>query len=306
VRPVRFGYYRPDSVASAVQVLQASSGTASILAGGQSLVPLLNRRLARPSALVDLGWVPALRYLSRDGDALRIGAMTRHGDVEGDVSTAIGSPFGILAEAAAGIGFPAVRARGTVGGSIAYADPGAQWCLMSVLFGAGIGLRGPTGSRVILAQDFFTGAHQTAAAPAEVVVEIRLPRPLPGAALAEYRLQTGSPPLVAAAAALEVDAQGVVTGARIALSGTTDRPVRAASAEASLLGEIPGASLISQVARQASTSLRPYADKAADARDRAELAEALTARALRESAARARTASARRYAEQPNGCTHDS
>jgi aerobic carbon-monoxide dehydrogenase medium subunit len=297
VRPARFRYYRPDSVPSAVQILRASSGTASVLAGGQSLVPLLNRRLSRPSALVDLGQIPGLRYLSRDGDGLRIGAMTRHADIEADASTAIGSPFAILAEAAAGIGFRAVRVRGTVGGSVAYADPAAQWCLMSVLFGAEIGLRGPAGGRVVLARDFFTGAHQTAAADDEIVTEIRLPAPLPGAALAEYRLQAGAPPLVAAAAALGLDSRGAVTGARLALAGVADRPVRATSAEASLLGEIPRASLISQVARQLSVSLRPPADTAADARDRAELAEVLAARALRKSADRARAASARRPAE---------
>jgi aerobic carbon-monoxide dehydrogenase medium subunit len=288
MRPARFSYYRPDSVPSAAQILRDSSGAASVLAGGQSLVPLLNRRLARPSALVDLGWIPGLRYVSCDGAGLRIGAMTRHADIETDASTTIGSPFAILSEVAAGIGFRAVRVRGTIGGSVAYADPAAQWCLMAVLFGAEIVLRGPAGGRVVPARDFFTGAYQTAATSDEIVTEIRLPGPLYGAALVEHRLQTGAPPLVAAAAALDLDHSGAVTVARLALSGVADRPIRALGAEASLLGEIPRASLISQVARQLSVSLRPAADAAGSARDRAELAEVLAARALRESAARAR------------------
>ncbi|HUZ25301.1 MAG TPA: FAD binding domain-containing protein [Streptosporangiaceae bacterium] len=282
MRPVRFAYFRPDTIEAAVECLRDGDGTARILAGGQSLVPLLNRRLVRPGALVDLGQIAGLRYLACDEDMLRIGAMTTHADIEAASDPAVLAQFGVLPSSARHIGHLPVRTRGTFGGSIAHADPGAQWCLLSVLLDAQIVLHGPAGSRTVPAAAFFTGAHRTVAAPAEIVTEVRFPHRAPVAALAEFGFRAGHSPLVAAAAAVELGPLGMVLSARIALSGVADRPIRATAAEESLTGEILRPGLISQLARQVARGLRPPGDTPADARDRADLAEALMGRALQD------------------------
>ncbi|MGA2828016.1 MAG: FAD binding domain-containing protein [Streptosporangiaceae bacterium] len=297
MKPARFAYVRPDTVDAAVACLRAGDGAARALAGGQSLLPLMNRRLARPSALVDLNRVRNLRYLAYDNGVLRIGALTRHADIEAADDPAIRSGFGVLPESARLIGHLPVRTRGTFGGSIAHADPGSEWCLLAVLLDAEVVVAGVAGTRVIAAANFFTGAHRTALNWDELVVEVRFPRPAPTAALAEFAVQHGHFPLAAAAAAVEVDRHGVIVAARIALSGVADRATRAPSAEAALLGGVLDASLLDHVRRVLAEELRPSGDLAADAEYRMDVAAALTGRALRASVAGHITARERAYHE---------
>jgi carbon-monoxide dehydrogenase medium subunit len=286
VKPTRFAYFRPGSVGEAVACLQASDGAARLLAGGQSLIASMNRRLVRPTALVDLGWLADLRYLAYDGSVLRVGALTRHADVENVQDPEIRSAFGILPESAGLIGHLPIRTRGTFGGSIAHADPAAEWCLIAVLLGAQIEMAGAAGTRVLDAADFFTGRHRSRLRRDEVVVEVRFPHRAPNAALAEFAIQQGDFPVVAAAAAVDLDTGGRVAAARVALGGVADRPVRMAGAEQALLGGVPDARLFDHVARLAVKELDPPGDGQASGQYRKDLAAALLARALRASISR--------------------
>jgi len=282
MRPSKFAYARPDSVEEAVTILRAAGGTARVLAGGQSLLPLLNRRAVRPSALVDIGGLTGLRYLRRDGAGLRVGALTRHADLERTTDAAVRSAFGVLPEAAGLIGHLPIRTRGTVGGSLAHAAPGAEWCLLAVLLDALIVLRGQDGERVVPAAGFLVGPHRTAAAPDELVVEVRFPVPAPTAVLVEHAVQRGETAEVAAAAAIETGDDGRVVAARLALDGVDGRPLRLATTERALLGEVPEPELVARAAREAVTGLEPPEDP----RYRTEVAEALLIRAVRASLAK--------------------
>lgn len=281
MRPASFSYLRPESVEEAVGLLWAAGGDALVLAGGQSLLPLLAKRSVRPSALVDIGGLTGLRYLRSDGDGLRIGALTRHVDVE---RANLGPAFGVLPEAARLIGHLPIRTRGTVGGSLAHATPCAEWCLLAVLLDALVVVRGPGGERAVPAAEFLVGPHRTAAASDELVVEVRLPVPAPTAALVEHSIQRGEPAMVAAAAAVETDGVGRVVAARLALDGVADRPLRIGGAELALLGEIPDPALVARVAEEAVAVLKSQPPE--EPRYRTEVAEALVIRAVHASLAK--------------------
>src|SRR6516225_8659735 len=155
VKPAPFTYHRAHSVGEAVALLAELGDEAKILAGGLSLVPMMNFRLARPSALVDVTRIPGLSYLRADGAGLRIGALTTHRAIETSTDPAVLQNFGVLPRAARWIGHYPIRARGTFGGSIAHADPASEWCLLAVLLRAEITLAGPAGERRVGAGDFF-------------------------------------------------------------------------------------------------------------------------------------------------------
>jgi aerobic carbon-monoxide dehydrogenase medium subunit len=271
VRSAGFAYVRPNSVAEAVDRLRSEAGAARVLAGGQSLLPQLYRREIRPAALVDIGGLAGLRYLTRDGDGLRVGALTTHADIERD--TGLAPAFGVLPETARLIGHLPIRTRGTFGGSIAFAAPCSEWCLLAVLLDAAVVLQGPDGERVVAAEAFFLGPHQTVATFDELVVEVRFPSPAPNAALVEHSIQRGELAQVAAAAAIDTDGAGRVVAARLALDGATDRAVRLPDAERALHGTVPDAEVIAEAAGAAVAGLEPGY--------RTEVAEALVARATR-------------------------
>ncbi len=287
MKPTRFAYLQPASVREVVSCLQANEGEARILAGGQSLIPLLNSRRVRPSALVDLKRLRHLRYLAHGDQGLRIGPLTRHVDIERLREPEIRSAFGVLPEVAGMVGHAPIRTRGTFGGTIAHADPCSEWCLLAVLLDAEITVEGITGARVIHAADFFTGRHCTAARWDEVVVDIRFPRPAPSAALAEFAFQRYDLPVVAASATVELDAHGRITSARVALAGVADRPVRVAGAEDALQGGVPSGRLFDHMAKVVTKEIDPVGDVRAGALYRRELAASLVMRALRTSVSRA-------------------
>ncbi len=202
MKPAAFTYHRARSVAGAVELLVELGDDAKLIAGGQSLVAMMNFRLARPEHLIDIARVPGLDHITRDGDMLRIGALTTHHAVE---AAELGRDFAVLSRAMGWIGHLPIRTRGTIGGSLAHADATAEWCLLAVLLEASIEVEGPSGRRSIAAEDFFLGLFTTALEPDEMVVEIVFPRPAPRAALTEYAERRGDFAIVAAAVDLDTD-----------------------------------------------------------------------------------------------------
>ncbi|MBC3190489.1 FAD binding domain-containing protein [Pseudonocardia sp. C8] len=208
MKPAPFTYHRAASVRGAVDLLTELAGEEpKLLAGGQSLVAMMNFRMARPGHLVDLTHVPGLAGIRREGDTLRIGALTTHRAVE---KADLGPGFRILSDTMRWVGHLPIRTRGTVGGSIAHADATAEWCLLAVLLDAVIVAEGPAGRREIAAGEFFLGPFTTALEPDEVIVEIVFARPAPRAAFTEYADRRGDFAVVAAG--VDPDTDSVVLG----------------------------------------------------------------------------------------------
>lgn len=208
MKPAAFTYHRASSVRGAVDLLTELAGDEpKLLAGGQSLVAMMNYRMARPGHLIDLTHVPGLAGIHRTGGALRIGALTTHRAVE---RADLGPDFAVLSAAMRWVGHLPIRTRGTVGGSIAHGDATAEWCLLAVLLDAVVVAEGPGGRREIRAREFFLGPFTTALAPDEVIVEVVFPRPAPRAALTEYADRRGDFAVVAAG--VDLDTEEVVLG----------------------------------------------------------------------------------------------
>jgi aerobic carbon-monoxide dehydrogenase medium subunit len=277
VKPAPFTYHRAESVAHAVTLLAEladdEQGEAKILAGGLSLVPMMNFRLARPSALIDITRIGSLRYLRAGADGLRIGALTTHRMVE----TSALPGFGVLPRAARWIGHYPIRARGTFGGSIAHADPASEWCLLAVLLEARIVITGPSGDRTIGAGQFFQGYYTTALEPDEMVTEIWFPGPAAGTAFTEFAVRQGDFAIVSAGVRLDV-ADGVCQGGRVVLGGVGPLPV---AVDASALENQPAtAATWAAMGQQAAAQIDPPADTHGDAAYRRRLTATLVARAL--------------------------
>ncbi|OZE90294.1 molybdopterin dehydrogenase [Rhodococcus sp. 15-2388-1-1a] len=230
MKPAQFDYHRARDVSGAVRLLSELGEDAKIIAGGQSLVAMMNFRLARPGHLVDVGGLNTLRYIRREFDGLHIGALTTHHDVEsGDV----GTDFAVLCEAMRWVGHYPIRTRGTVGGSIAHADATAEWCLLAILLDARIVVESVRGRRTVEADSFFFGYYSTDLAFDEMIVEIVFPNPAPHAAVTEYAERQGDFAIVGAAVSLDLDGVAVV-GGRVALAGVGATPMRSPAGEVAL------------------------------------------------------------------------
>ena len=280
MKPPPFEYVAPRSLDEAVAALANGGPDARLLAGGQSLIPLLNFRLARPSLLVDLNRVPELAHVTPRDGGVALGAMTRQARVERSRSLAEAQP--LLVEAIRWVGHAAIRSRGTIGGSLAHADPAAELPAVVVCLDAQLGVVGPRGGRTIAAQDFFVGYLSSALAPDEILVETWLPpvKPRTGQAWLEFARRHGDFALAGVAVSLSVQDEQVVD-ARIVLTGVGGgKPVRAGDAETLLLGG--SATDRAQAAADAvRDTVRPDADIHASSEYRAHLAAVLTARATR-------------------------
>jgi aerobic carbon-monoxide dehydrogenase medium subunit len=285
-------YEAPTTTAEAVGLLAEHQDEASVLAGGQSLIPLLALRLARPSVLVDINGVRELSGVSRRSGWLAIGAMTR--EYQAEESAAVASDVPLLAAALPLIGHEAIRSRGTIGGSLAHADPAAELPAVALALDAEFVVRGGEGERVVRAADWFQGYLSTARRPDEILAEVRFPVALPGTGVAfhEVTRRHGDFAIVGLAASLTL-AGGVITDARLAFSGVADVPVRAAEAEALLNGRQPSDELFAEAARLATASLDPPADLHGSAGYRKKVAAALVRRGLRAAADSARQDSTR-------------
>jgi carbon-monoxide dehydrogenase medium subunit len=237
MKPAAFTYHRARDVPGAIGLLAELGDDAKIIAGGQSLVAMMNFRLARPAHLVDIGRIDGLDQLRGDGKTLRIGALTTHHAVEVASDASLGSGFALLRDAMAWVGHLPIRTRGTVGGSLAHGDATAEWCLLAVLLDAEIVARSPRGTRTIAARDFFHGFYTTALASDEMIVEVVFPSPAPHSSLVEFAERRGDFAIVSAAVDLDLDgdpAAPTVLGGRVALGGVAPAPVRVPEAEAVL------------------------------------------------------------------------
>ena len=230
MKPPRFEYAAPAALPDALAALGEG---ASALAGGQSLVLEMHYRRQRPRLVVDINGIAELDHVTEDGGAVRVGALARHRLFETPV---VAGPVGrLLAQVAPNIAHPPVRTRGTVLGSLAWANPASEWPAVAVALGAELALASSAGRRVVAAEDFFRGPFTTDRRPGELLVEARFPAWEGGVAFAEHRRTHASFAQVAAVTALTVR-HGVVTRARLALAGAADRPVRARPAEQELVG----------------------------------------------------------------------
>jgi len=260
-------------------VLAQAGGDAKILAGGQSLVPMLNFRLLRPAILVDINRIPDLAFIEDVGDAVKIGALTRHHQLE--TSPVIAKHFPILSYAMTHVAHLAIRNRGTIGGSLSHADPAAELPMMALLLGAKLHIISGRGKRIVEAREFFLDALTVDLAEDELLTEIHLPK-LPlhtGWGFEEVARRAGDFALAAVAATITMSA-GAMKEARIALTGVAPTPVRASEAEALLVGQKSETKLMAHVTEAVRAAIEPETDLHASSDYRRHLAGALAGRVL--------------------------
>ena len=294
MKPPPFDHARAESVEEAVSLLACREGGAKLLAGGQSLVPMLNFRLVHPSLLVDVNRIPGLSGIEEGDGVLRIGALARHRRLE--VSAAVAERFPVLRAAVRNVAHLAVRNRGTLGGSLAHADPAAELPMMALLLDATMEIAGPAGPpRRLAARDFFHSALATDLGDAEMLTRVELPFLPPGTGwgFEEVARRAGDFALAAAAATLTLGADGKVAEARLAVMGAHDTPLRIAAAETLLAGETPDRDAMEAAAWAARDAVEPYDDLHASADLRRHLVGVLARRALESAARRAREGTGR-------------
>ena len=281
MKPPRFDYDDPATVEEALGLLARHGDAARVLAGGQSLVPMLNFRLARPAHVIDVNRLAALAAVTPAPDGgLRLGALVRQRTLEREELIRQRCP--LIAQALPFVGHPQIRTRGTLGGSLAHADPAAELPAVMVALGARLTLRRAGHERTVAAEDFFVAALTTALAPDELLTEIALPPwpPRTGSSVHEVAKRHGDFALGGVAATLTLDARGRVAGARIVCFGVGPRPIRVTDAERSLVGGAPSAAALAEAGRLASAGVEPSGDIHASGAYRRRLAGVLTARAL--------------------------
>jgi CO/xanthine dehydrogenase FAD-binding subunit len=279
MKPPAFDYILAENLDMAAAALAAAGDEAKIIAGGQSLVPMLNFRLLRPSVLIDINRIAGLAFIEEAGQVIRIGALTRHFQLE--TSPLIARHLPVLSCAMTHVAHLAIRNRGTIGGSLSHADPAAELPMLALLLDAELSVASASRTRTVAARDFFLGAMTVALAPDEIVTEIRLPK-LPqqtGWGFEEVARRHGDFALAAAAATVTVS-DGTIGEARIALTGVGPTALRASEAEALLLGEALGTSLTSRVIDAVRGSVEPETDLHASSDYRRHLAGVLAGRAV--------------------------
>jgi carbon-monoxide dehydrogenase medium subunit len=273
------GYEAPATVADALELMTEHQDEASVLAGGQSLIPLLALRLARPATLIDINGLPELSGVSVSDGWAALGAVTR--EYAAEESPVIAETVPLLAAALPLIGHEAIRNRGTIGGSLAHADPSAELPAVALALDAELVVRSRSGERVIPAAEWFEGFLSTSRRPDELLVEVRFPTAPPGTGVAflEVARRHGDFAMVGLAASLTLSG-GVIADARLAFAGVSDSPVRAAAAERLLVGERPSASLFEDAAQRATADLDPPADLHGSSEYRKKVAATLVRRGL--------------------------
>jgi carbon-monoxide dehydrogenase medium subunit len=279
MKPAGFTYACPTSIQEAVVLLHHYRDDAKVLAGGQSLVPMMNGRLAQPDVLIDINQIAGLRALDVDG-GLRIGAVVRQRTLEKSADVQRIAP--IIVDALRHVGHVGIRSRGTIGGSIAHADPAAELPAIMLALNASMTVTGPGGSRTVAAEDFFRGVFTTVVEDDELLTDVVVPAPAAAArsAFVEVSRRRGDFALVGAAACLEL-VDGAVRRPRIALSGGADRPVLARRAQEYLEGKDPhDPTLLEEAGRLAAADLDPAGDIHAPGSYRKTVSAVLVQRAL--------------------------
>jgi carbon-monoxide dehydrogenase medium subunit len=280
VKPAAFDYFAPESLTEALTLLRDVEG-AKVLAGGQSLVPAMNFRLTRPVALVDINRVPGLDGVTVDGDEAQIGALTRHRTFEQPV---VPGPLGrLMVDMAHHVGHLPIRARGTFGGSLAHADPAAEWCLLARTLDATMVTRSTERERRIPASEFFSTVFTTALEEGDLLTEVRLPLLGTGhrVGFSEFSRRVGDFALVMIAVVVKMR-EGTVTEARIGAGGVSDVPLRLSSAETALRGRKWDTSLWAEAAEAGRAEVEPFEDIHGSVEYRRDLVGALIQRACRQ------------------------
>ncbi len=281
MKPPRFAYSDPETRGEVLDLLENYGDEAKILAGGQSLVPLLNMRLAQPAQLIDINRLTDLSYIREVDGGLAIGALTRQREVER--SPLVRQRCPLLARAVPWIGHAPIRSRGTIGGSLTHADPAAELPAVLQALGGFIRVESQSGSRTIPAEEFFISQLQTSITSQELVIEAWFPvaPARSGTAFIEVSRRHGDYALVGVAAQLTTDESDTILEAHLALMGVGETPVRLSEAEAALVGERPSEALFSAVAELSMSELEPDADLHASGEYRRYVAGVLVNRALR-------------------------
>jgi aerobic carbon-monoxide dehydrogenase medium subunit len=271
-----FSYARATSVSDALQLLVTHGDKAKVLSGGQSLMPAMNLRLISPELIVDIGQIAELRGIAVRGDTLRIGALTRHVEIAGSKEIAAYAP--LLVEAIAHVAHPAIRNRGTLGGSLAHADPASELPACMLALNATIVAQGPDGERRIKAEDFFTGIYETALSPEELLIAVELPVAQKNAShfFHEFARRHGDYAIVGLAAQALVE-RGVFIDLRLVFFAIGDRPVLAAAA-GKLIGKALTQAMLSEASAVLDAELEPQEDHQASVSMRRHLAKVLLAR----------------------------
>jgi len=277
--PPNFDYEAPTHVDDVVKLLSGTPG-AKILAGGQSLIPLMRFRLAQPTLLIDINRVTDLSYIHEDNGWLRVGTLAREADLES--SKVVFSRYPLLADTSHVIADPLVRNRSTLGGNLAHADPANDHPATMLAYGARIVAKGPRGDRTIDAGEFFTGFFSTSLAPDEIVTEIQIPSPTErsGGAYLKIERKVGDFATAAVAVQLVLDARGFISQIGIGLTNVGETPIKATEAEQALTGHEPEESLIQHAAKLAAQAAQPIADHRGSEAYKRSLVATLTSRAI--------------------------
>jgi CO/xanthine dehydrogenase FAD-binding subunit len=279
MKPAAFDYVAPTSLEAAVAALAAANGDGKVLAGGQSLMPLLNFRMTRPAIIIDLMRIPGMSFIELRGDRVSIGAMTRHADLE--FSELVAAKLPVMAAAMRHVAHLAIRNKGTIGGSLSHADPAAELPMLAVFYGATIKVQGPEGRRDIPAEDFFVSALTNCLDAEEIVFEIEFPvlTSHAGWAFEEVARRFGDFALACIAVSFELrDRQ--ITDARVAVMGVADTPRRLRDAEAALQGLQGGPEAAAGFAEVVRSCVTPESDIHVSAEYRKSLIGALAEKAF--------------------------
>lgn len=282
MKPSAFEYFKPRSVQEAVDLLDRHGDEAKILAGGQSLVPMMNFRLARPDILIDINGIKELQYIKTESDELVIGALTRERDIE--ESPLVIEQWPLLAKAISFIGHSAIRNRGTIGGSLVHADPSAEIPTSLCALNGTLKAVGSAGEKTLKPEDFFLTYLTTSLEPSDLLVEIRIPA-LPektGWSFMELSRRLGDFAIVAVGILMTMEGGGRCREARISMGGVAPTPIRAEAAETLLSGQKISEKLIAEAARQAAEATDTESDYHASAEYRKDMARVFVRRGLRE------------------------
>ena len=282
MKPSAFEYFNPQSVQEAIELLDRYGDEAKIIAGGQSLVPMMNFRLARPEILIDINGIKELEYIKTEGDELVIGALTRERDIE--QSPLVVEKWPLLSKAISLIGHSAIRNRGTIGGSLVHADPSAEIPTSLCALNGKVKVGGPSGERILEPEEFFLTYLTTSLEPSDLLVEVRIPA-LPektGWSFGELSRRSGDFAIVAVGILIFTETAGVCREARISMGGVAPTPVRAEEAEALLAGQKITEKLIAEAAQQAAEETDTEPDYHASAEYRMDMARVFVKRGLQE------------------------
>jgi carbon-monoxide dehydrogenase medium subunit len=285
--PAPFEYHAPKTLEEALRLVERHGDEAKILAGGHSLLPLMKLRLATPRFIVDIGRLRGMSYIREEGGHIVIGALTTHVEVEH--SELLQKKCAVLAETAGNIGDVQVRNRGTIGGSLAHADPAADYPATILALDAEMVVASSSGTRTIPARDFFVDMLTTQLRPGELLTQVRVPilPPRAGSAYCKLHQPASGFAIVGAAARLDVERSWKITAAAVGLTGLSPKAFRAAAVEKALVGKKASEKLLADAARHAAQGIEPLADLHASAEYRREMASVFTRRALERALARA-------------------